>query len=114
MTALQALLLERSVTRAARRCGLSQPSMSHALRRLRELFEDPILVRQGAAFVPTPLATSLMPRLESALSDLQLVLAAKQGFDPERSRRRFRIATSDMFQLVALPRLLNELARRAP
>ena len=59
LVALDALLSERSVTRAAQRIGLSQPGMSNALARLRKLFDDPLLVRQGAELAPTPRAEAL-------------------------------------------------------
>lgn len=114
MVALQALVEERSVTRAAQRTGVTQPSMSYSLQQLRRIFDDPLLVRGQGGLVLTPLAVTLTPRLEAGLRELQHVLEAKQSFDPQTSRRCFRVAASDYFQVVHLHRLLKLLAERAP
>jgi DNA-binding transcriptional LysR family regulator len=114
LVALHALIAERSVTRAAKRCGVTQSSMSYSLARLRARFEDPLLEKRGGVLAPTALALCLAPRLESALGELGQVLDAKDSFDPSTSTRRFRIASSDMFQLVALPWLVQELVEVAP
>lgn len=114
LVALHALLVERSVTRAAKRCGVTQSSMSYSLARLRDRFADPLLVRRGHGLAPTALALALAPRLENALSELGLLLDAKEAFDPATSSRRFRIAASDMFQLAAMPLLLEKTLREAP
>ncbi|MEO0323495.1 MAG: LysR family transcriptional regulator [Myxococcota bacterium] len=110
LVALDSLLRERSVTAAARRTGVSQPAMSHSLRQLRGLFDDPLLVR-GAL---SPLAEALGPGLALGLGELQQVLDVRETFDPASSTRSFRIAASDTFQVMGLRYLLADVQRRAP
>lgn len=114
LVALRALLAERHVTRAARSVGLSQPAMSHALARLRELFDDPLLVRTAAGMQPTPRAESLAPALATALDDLARLVARPGAFEPERSTRRFRIIADDYAELVLLPRVLARVWDEGP
>lgn len=114
LVALRALLAERHVTRAAARIGLSQPAMSHALSRLRELLGDPILVRTPSGMRPTTRAEAMTEPLERVLEDLGRVLASPAPFDPARSTRRFRIATNDYIELVLLPSLLARVWSEAP
>jgi DNA-binding transcriptional LysR family regulator len=114
LVALRALLAERHVTRAATRIGLSQPAMSHALARLRELLGDPLLVRTTGGMRPTPRAEAMTEPLERVLEDLGRVLATPAPFDPASSTRRFRIATSDYIELVLLPSLLARVWSEAP
>lgn len=111
LVTLDALLEERGVTAAARRCGVSQPAMSHSLAQLRGLFDDPLVVRGGLL---TPLAESLRGRLRSGLAELQTVLDTREPFDPSTSDRTFRIAASDAFAIISLHALLDRLAARAP
>jgi DNA-binding transcriptional LysR family regulator len=114
LVALRALLAERHVTRAAARVGLSQPAMSHALARLRELLGDPLLVRTPRGMKPTARAEAMTAPLERALLDLGRALQAPTPFEPARSTRRFRIATTDYIELVLLPRLLARVWGEAP
>jgi DNA-binding transcriptional LysR family regulator len=114
LVALRALLAERHVTRAAERVGLSQPAMSHALARLRELLGDPLLVRTATGMKPTARAEAMTVPLERALEDLGRVLASPAAFEPRLSTRKFRIATNDYMELVLLPRLLARLWAEAP
>ncbi len=114
LVALRALLTERHVTRAAARVGLSQPAMSHALSRLRELLGDPLLVRTPAGMKPTPRAEALTAPLERALEDIGRMLASPAPFDPRLSTRKFRIASNDYMELVLFPRLLRRLWAEAP
>src|SRR5512135_3287143 len=95
LVALRALLVECHVTRAAQRVGLSQPAMSHALARLRDVLGDSLLVRTPSGMVPTPRAAAMREPLDRALEDLGRVLAPPEAFDPARAKRRFRFATSD-------------------
>lgn len=113
LVALEALLEERSVGAAGRRVGLSQPAMSHALRRLRELLDDPILVRSGTGMVPTPLAENLAPGLSFALKRISDLLQTS-AFEPKTSTRNFRLGLTDEAAFVVLPRLQAHLARHAP
>lgn len=111
---LDVLLAEGSVTRAAGRLGLTQPAVSHALRQLRDLYKDPLVVRTRDGMRPTPLAESLMPRLRAGLAELEKALNGEAAFDPATSRRRFTVATVDHPQITALPALMTRLAKEAP
>jgi DNA-binding transcriptional LysR family regulator len=111
---LDALLIERSVTRAARRVGLSQPATSHALARLRAIIGDPLLVRTPRGMMPTARAQALVGPVREALSIVGGALASAPPFDPARVRRRFFISASDYAEFVLLPRLVAALARAAP
>ncbi len=114
LVALNALLDERSVTRAADRLNLSQPAMSAALRRLREAFKDELLVVHGKRMVPTAHAQLLAPQVAQAIVSMQSLLASSTLFDPATSQRVFRIAASDYIALVSIVPMLNELATIAP
>lgn len=114
MVVLDALLESRSVTRAAERLGLTQPAVSHALARLRELLRDPLLVRGRGGLVPTPRAQSLAAPLRQGLNQLEQVLRHEGGFDPASSARRFSIATVDYPHLTGLRTLLARLQEQAP
>jgi LysR family nod box-dependent transcriptional activator len=114
LVALDALLRERSVTRAAQRVGLSQPGMSNALARLRRLFGDPLLVRQGAGLVPTPRAEALAGPVREALELIRGAIEAPPGFDPATDRRRFRLSCSDYSVLMVIGPLVRDLASEAP
>jgi DNA-binding transcriptional LysR family regulator len=113
LAALDALLTERHVTRAARRLGITQSSMSHHLARLRARFDDPLLVRVGREMAPTPRAQSMAEPLRAALSALQRVVAAAEPFDAARTARAFTLACPDLLA-PALPELLAALHREAP
>ena len=110
---LDALLTEQHVTRAAERLHLSQPAVSHALARLRDLLGDPLLVRQGGGLVPTARALELATPLAEALAHVQALLAPNR-FDPASAKRRFRVAMSDYSAAIFLPGLVRTLRREAP
>ncbi|MEB0107148.1 LysR family transcriptional regulator [Pseudomonas sp. MH9.3] len=110
---LDALLSEQHVTRAAERLHLSQPAVSHALARLRDLLGDPLLVRQGGALVATARALELAAPLAEALAQVQALLAPNR-FDPATAKRRFRVAMSDYGAAIFLPPLVRTLRRQAP
>ncbi|WP_312920587.1 LysR family transcriptional regulator [Stutzerimonas nitrititolerans] len=111
---LDALLRERNVSRAAQRLSLSQPAVSNALNRLRELLDDPLLVRVGRAMQPTPRALSLEAPIRDALQQIEHTLNAGDSFDPATSRQRFAIAVTDYVELICMPPLMAHLARVAP
>lgn len=113
LVALDALLREGSVSRAADRVGLSQPAASHALRRLRELFGDPLLVRAGQRMELTPRAEALREPLAAALAQVQ-VLFEDEAFDPATSRRSFKAMIPDVCTSVLLPPLVRRLEAEAP
>lgn len=111
---LDVLLRTGSVTGAAREIGVSQSAMSHALRRLRDRFGDPLFVRVGSRMAPTPLAEDLAQPLRAALLDLQRVLASPASFEAASSARTFRVACPDLVELVLMPRLVARLGEEAP
>ena len=111
---LDALLRERNVSRAAERLSLSQPAVSNALARLRELLDDPLLVRAGRAMQPTPRALALEAPIRHALQQIEHSLIAGEAFDPARSHQRFRIAVTDYVELICMPALMRRLAEHAP
>jgi LysR family transcriptional regulator, nod-box dependent transcriptional activator len=114
LVVLDALLRQRSVTKAAQQLSLSQPAMSAALGRLREYFNDDILVQRGRQMVPTPHAQGLAPIVEKTLADLEALITASTVFDPATSQRTFRICASDYVTVVLLLPLLAELEKTAP
>ena len=113
LNALESLLAEASVGRAAERMNLSQPAMSHALKRLRQLFGDPLLVRVGPRMQLTSRGESLRFPVEDALARVRDLLAAER-FDPARSERAFQLAVADHIIGVLIPPLLKRLSREAP
>ncbi len=114
VVALHALLQEKSVTRAARRVGVTQPSMSHALSRLRAHFGDPLLVQVGRQMTLSARARDLTPRAAEAVERLEQVFRPVERFDPGRSRRTFRLVATDNLELLVLPPLTRLLAAEAP
>lgn len=114
LVGLDTLLRERSVTRAAKRLGLSQSAMSHQLRRLRELFDDPLLVSGRGGMVTTPLAETLEAPIRRALLDLGRAIRGELSFDPATAERTFTVATKDSVEMLGLPPLLELLSREAP
>jgi DNA-binding transcriptional LysR family regulator len=111
---LDALLAERSVSRAGARLGLSQPAVSNALAQLRSLLKDPLLVRQRGGMVPTERALALAGPLRAALAAIESGLAPPAPFDPARTQARFTIVTNDFVAFVLLRPLLARTAREAP
>ena len=114
LRALDALLAEGNVTRAAERLFVTQQATSGALHRLREHFHDELLTRVGRHLELTPLARSLVTPVREALLASQAVLNTRPSFDPAVARKNYRIAMSDYGLLVLLPRLLRRLATAAP
>jgi len=114
LVALNALLTERNVTRAAERTSVGQPAMSASLARLRAHFGDPLLVREGRALMPTPMAESLVGPVREALAAAEAVMGRSREFDPTHDRRSFTIVASDYVTLVLLRPLLELLAKQAP
>lgn len=110
---LQALLGAGSVTQAAHRLGIGQPAASHALRRLRELFADPLFVRVGRQVVPTPRAEALRLPIERLLGEVARLVEHEVEFDPARTTRAFTLVCPDLLAPL-LPRLVAQLSRAAP
>lgn len=113
LVALRALLRTRHVTQAAAQVGITQPAMSRSLHRLRELFNDPLLVRGSRGYELTPRAEALAPLLESTLKDLEQLLQPMQ-FDPAEARGTLTLCTTDFGSLYYIPYFLELLRSRAP
>ena len=103
-----------NVSRAAERLGVSQPTVSHALRRLRELHGDPLFVRTQGGMAPTAKAQRLAKAVEHALTTLEVALRETETYDPARSDRTFRLHLTDIGETIFLPPLAAALAREAP
>jgi len=114
LVALDTLIRERSVTRAAHIAGVTQSAMSHTLRRLRDVFDDPLLVRGKGGMLLTPRAEELAVPVRSGLVTLGRALAEPGSFDPKTARRTFRVASPDLFDALVLPSLLQRLGASAP
>jgi DNA-binding transcriptional LysR family regulator len=109
----EALMEERSVTRAAKRVGLSQPAMSNALSRLRRTFNDPLFARTTDGMSPTPAAHSLIGPVRAALTQLRDLFEEKPGFSPAASERLFQLLTNDYVELTLLPPLAKAIREEA-
>ncbi|MGK2240557.1 MAG: DNA-binding transcriptional LysR family regulator [Rhodococcus sp. (in: high G+C Gram-positive bacteria)] len=114
LVAFDALMTERSVTRAAERVLVGQSAMSASLARLRRLFDDPLLVRDGRAMVPTPVAESLTAPVRQSLALMESVLGRRRRFDPAVDEQAFSILASDYVMVVLLRPLLAEIHSKAP
>jgi DNA-binding transcriptional LysR family regulator len=113
LVALDALLAEAHVGRAARRIGRSQPAVSHSLRRLRELLGDPLLIRIGASMELTPRAVRLREALPDALERVRSLLVA-ESFVPATSSRRFQVVIHDHLADLIVPAIVRRMSAEAP
>lgn len=113
LVALDALLTERHVTRAAQKLFISQSAMSIALAQLRELLQDDILVRGAQGMVATQRGISLQPQVRKILEEVKGMIYAPQVFDAQ-APRTFRIGMNDYTEFLILPRLLAKMAKIAP
>ncbi|WP_043287383.1 LysR family transcriptional regulator [Paraburkholderia oxyphila] len=111
---LRTLLIERSVTQAALRLNQTQPAISTALRRLREILGDPILVRGKAGMVPTEYGESLLQHAQRVLRDVDFVATPHGDFEPARSKRTFRVAAPDYLNDFFMPTLIACFREAAP
>jgi DNA-binding transcriptional LysR family regulator len=113
LVALDALLKEASVSRAAMRIGLSQPAASHALQRLRDVIGDPLLVRTGARMELTPRAQALRGPLSQTLDQVRGLFMPEE-FDAGRSERHFRLMMPDLAVELLMPPLMEKVTKQAP
>jgi len=113
LLAFEALWAERSVTRAGRRLGLSQPAMSGALARLRAMLNDPLFVRGRAELQPTERCAALAAPLSKALLDIRNALAGA-AFDPKTTDRQLTVGAVDAAIAVVMPRVAGAFAKAAP
>lgn len=114
LISLDALLQERSVTRAAERLGLSQPTLSTALSRLRHHYHDELLSRRGNSYVLTPLAERLVEQLPEARASVDRLFDVRLAFDPATADREFTIVMSDAHQPTLGRALADLVSREAP
>ncbi|GGF30497.1 LysR family transcriptional regulator [Subtercola lobariae] len=114
LVALDALLAERNVSRAAERLMVGQPAMSSTLGRLRSLFNDPLLVREGRVLRATAFAESLVEPVRAVLAQIEAIVNVGTAFDPLTDHRIFSIMASDYVALVLLRPLLERLPALAP
>jgi len=111
---LDAIYSEKNLTHAGRKLRLTQSAMSHALNRLRAIFDDQLFTRQGNCMTPTKLAAYLVGNIQPALRSLQCTLEDKGRFDPANSEVLFRIGANDYAIYVLLPKLIEALKMAAP
>jgi DNA-binding transcriptional LysR family regulator len=111
---LDALLTERSVTRAAARVGIGQSAMSHNLARLRDLFSDELLTRGPEGLRLTPRAVTLVEPVRTTLAQIQTLVSRDEAFDPATAERTFRFGLPDSMEILIVPTLLARLRELAP
>ena len=111
---LDALLTERSVTRAAARVGIGQSAMSHNLARLRDLFSDELLTRGPEGLRLTPRAATLVEPVRTTLARIQTLVSRDEAFDPATAVRTFRLGLPDSMEILIVPALLARLREVAP
>jgi DNA-binding transcriptional LysR family regulator len=114
LVALDILLEERSVSRAAERLHLSQPAASAALARLRDFFKDELLVLHGKRMIPTAYAESLVPEVKHILGKVDSLISSSTEFDPRRAQRVFRLMASDYITTVLIGPAVRRLQELAP
>ena len=111
---LHTVLTDRSVSRAAIRLGMYQPAVSAALKRLRELYGDPLLVRSGSGMVPTDAALRMIEPSASILRSAEVLFSDARGFDPQTATNTFRVAASDYLDPMFLPLFVTQVKAQAP
>lgn len=113
LACFQALIEERSVSKAATRLYLSQPGMSRVLDRLQDLFKDELLIRSAKGYEPTQRALRIYSQLDQVMPSIEMLLHENE-FKPETSTESFKIAATDSVAVVLVPQLIKALARVAP
>ncbi len=111
---LDVLLRERNVTKAASQLGITQPAMSNSLKRLRDIFKDPLLVRTSNGMTPTQRAIEVHPTIRDVLTKLEETIQTKTQFCPLSSNRTFRVMASDYAESTLLTRVIMQLSTHAP
>jgi DNA-binding transcriptional LysR family regulator len=103
-----------SLTQSAESLGIAQPTVSVALAKLRQHFDDPLFIRTSRGMQPTPLADSVIDDVRATTAALHKTLSPRITFDPSVAQREFRIGMTDISEIVLLPTLLNHLQSVAP
>jgi LysR family nod box-dependent transcriptional activator len=114
LKAFDALMQERNVTRAAERLGVTQPSASAALARLRLLFGDELLVKSGRAMRATPFAERIAERIHTMLLEVEDIVTSHEDFDPHQDEQTFRVMVTDYTALILMGPVTRTLAAEAP
>ena len=110
----EALMFEKNLTRVAEKLFMGQPAVSAALGRLRDLFDDPLLLRNGRGMEPTPRALAILKELQPAMDTISGAVSRAKDFDPSTSCAVFRIGLSDDAEFGLFPPLLSQLREEAP
>jgi DNA-binding transcriptional LysR family regulator len=108
------IFAEGGITRASRRLNLSQPAVSHALARLRQMFDDPLFVRHGHLMTPTPLARRVIEPIRQSLQGLEVTLSRVGRFEPEGAAKHFLVGMRDAMESAVLAPLMRGIAKAAP
>ncbi|QLE85492.1 LysR family transcriptional regulator [Shewanella sp. Scap07] len=111
---LDVLLRERNVTKAADQLGISQPAMSNGLKRLRVLFDDPLLIRTSKGMTPTERAQEIQPIISELIIGLEKAVQPRAKFNALESEQVFRVMASDYAEATLLPPLIDKLRKHAP
>ena len=114
LVTFEMLISEGSVSRTAQKLGVTQPAVSHSLKRLRDLLGDELLVRGPRGLQPTMRALALHPLVQTALADVHSILSTTAVFDPAVTRRTFRMSMSDAMSVEALPSIVQHIRQDAP
>jgi DNA-binding transcriptional LysR family regulator len=115
LVVFETIYAEASVTRASRRLNLSQPAISHALGRLRQMFEDPLFTRQnGRVMAPTPLARRMIEPIRRSLQGLEAMLSEGDRFDPSSATKHFTLGMRDGLEAAVLGELMRNVAKNSP
>lgn len=110
----ESLFRTLNVSKTAAELGMSQSAVSHALTKLRDHFDDPLFVRVSKGVAPTALAKELRPSIDSLAQQGRDIAQKQEAFDPSKAKGRLTIATSDMFEILLMPDLLNKMRKLAP
>lgn len=113
-TVFNAIYTEQNLTRAAEVLNLTQPAISHALKRLRDAFNDPLFQRKNNRMVPTPVAKNIADDIQQALGLLNLTTQASQQFIAHASKRQFKISLHELLESFYLPPLMQQISQLAP
>jgi LysR family transcriptional activator of mexEF-oprN operon len=114
LVAFDALMSERSVSRAAAKLGITQSALSHALKRLRIMFGDALMRRGPRGMEPTERALSLQQPTKGILANIHSIISTKLTFDPATTKRTFRLSMSDAMSVETLPLIVRKLRKYAP
>jgi DNA-binding transcriptional LysR family regulator len=114
LSILEAMLRSKNVSKAALGLGLSQSAVSHAVKRLRQYFDDPLFVKTGFGMEPTPKAISLQDSVMDVMALIRQRIVTAVSFNPKTAKRMFTLCITDMGELVFLPTLLTRLRKEAP